>query len=88
MNALQCASISEMNIREIFAANLRKTRQAAGLSQEDLALRAGIHRTYVSSLERCQYSASLDTIETIANILQIEVAELLRDPRKGGSSSE
>ncbi|OLP59631.1 transcriptional regulator [Xaviernesmea oryzae] len=71
-----------MSIRKIFASNLRKTRQARGLSQEDLAFKAGIHRTYVSSLERCQYSASIDTIETIAHILEVEVADLLRAPAK------
>ncbi|MGB7374159.1 helix-turn-helix domain-containing protein, partial [Pontixanthobacter sp.] len=41
-----------MTLRETFAANLRRYRKAVGLSQEELAHRAQIDRTYVSSLER------------------------------------
>jgi transcriptional regulator with XRE-family HTH domain len=40
-----------MEIREVLAANLRRCRRAAGLSQEELAHRAGIDRTYISALE-------------------------------------
>lgn len=69
-----------MSLREIFAANLRHHRQAAGLSQEELAHRAQIDRTYVSSLERCQYAATLDVVERLANELEIGAAELLRTP--------
>ena len=66
-----------MNIRQIFASNLRALRQAQGLSQEELALRADIHRTYVSSLERCQYSATIDMVDGLANILGVKAADLL-----------
>jgi transcriptional regulator with XRE-family HTH domain len=69
-----------MSLREIFAVNLRHHRQAIGLSQEELAHRAGIDRTYVSSLERSQYAATLDVIERLANELEIGAAELLRTP--------
>ena len=55
-----------MTLRETFAANLRRYRKAVGLSQEELAHRAQIDRTYVSSLERCQYAATLDVIEKLA----------------------
>lgn len=57
--------------------NLRKARQVAGLSQEELAHRAGIDRTYVSALERSIYAATLDVIENIADALQIEPSALL-----------
>lgn len=66
-----------MTLRETFAANLRRYRRAVGLSQEELAHRAQIDRTYVSSLERCQYAATLDVIEKLAVELGIEPAELL-----------
>ncbi|MXP30166.1 helix-turn-helix domain-containing protein [Porphyrobacter algicida] len=69
-----------MTLRQTFAMNLRRYRQAAGLSQEDLAHRAEIDRTYVSSLERCQYAATLDIIERLARELNVDPAELLRDP--------
>ena len=48
-----------MDIREVFARNLRKYRQTKGLSQEALAHEAGVDRTYISALERSQYSASI-----------------------------
>lgn len=67
-----------MGIRETFAANLREIRVKRGLSQEELAHRADIHRTYVSSLERCQYSATIDMVETLARILDVEAADLLK----------
>lgn len=67
-----------MGIRETFASNLREIRLRRGLSQEELAHRADIHRTYVSSLERCQYSATIDMVETLARILNVEPADLLK----------
>ena len=71
-----------MSLREIFAANLRHRRQQVGLSQEELAHRAQIDRTYVSSLERCQYAATLDVIEKLAVELDVDPAELLMSPSK------
>ncbi len=59
---------------------IRRSRRARGISQEELAHRADIDRTYVSSLERCQYSATVDMIEKLARVLGVEAAELLRQP--------
>jgi transcriptional regulator with XRE-family HTH domain len=76
-----------MDLRKAFAQNLRLQRANAGLSQEELADRAELDRTYISALERCLYSASLDTIERVARALRIEPFELLRrsprPPRNG-----
>ncbi|MBO9136729.1 helix-turn-helix transcriptional regulator (plasmid) [Rhizobium sp. B230/85] len=66
-----------MNIREIFALNLRTLRNDRGLSQEELAHRANVHRTYVSSLERCVYSPTIDMVDGLARILEVEAFELL-----------
>lgn len=52
-----------MEIREVFAQNLRTLRQAKGLSQEELAHEAGIDRTYISALERNMYNASIDVVD-------------------------
>ena len=71
-----------MYARKIFAQNLRYLRKERGLSQEQLALRADIDRTYVSALERQVYSASLDTIEQLAKVLKVELARLLERPAK------
>ncbi|MEJ0041252.1 MAG: helix-turn-helix transcriptional regulator [Rhizomicrobium sp.] len=67
-----------MELRKAFARNLRVSRASAGFSQEELADRAQLDRTYISALERCVYSASLDTIERIANALKVVPADLIR----------
>ena len=64
----------------MFALNLRRYRQAARLSQEELAHRAGIDRTYISSLERCVYAAGIDVVDRLAQAMSIEAADLLRRP--------
>lgn len=69
-----------MEIREVLALNLRRLRQARGLSQEELAHHAGIDRTYISSLERSVYAASIDVVDRIARVLGVEAAELLKRP--------
>lgn len=75
-----------MNIREIFARNLRKQRQAKGLSQEKLAHLAGIDRTYISSLERCVYAPTIDMVATLAEILEVSPADLLESDRSNPRS--
>lgn len=62
----------------MFAQNLKAARQAKGLSQEELAHRADIDRTYISSLERCVYGASIDVVDRLASVLEIEASELLK----------
>ncbi|RNF35311.1 helix-turn-helix domain-containing protein [Paracoccus methylarcula] len=69
-----------MEIREIFAHNLRALRKTKGLSQEELAHEAGLDRTYISSLERQIYGASIDVVDRIAKGLAVEAADLLRCP--------
>jgi transcriptional regulator with XRE-family HTH domain len=66
-----------MHIREVFARNLRKARNAKGLSQEALAYEAGIDRTYISALERGIYSATIDMVGKLAAVLEIEPSALL-----------
>lgn len=61
----------------MFAHNLRALRHAKGVSQEELAHRADIDRTYVSSLERRVYAASIDVVDRLAKVLGVEAYELL-----------
>ena len=70
----------EDDIKKVFAANMRARRLKAGLSQEALADLADVDRSYVSSLERCVYAASIDVVDKIAKVLEVEAAELLRRP--------
>ena len=56
---------------------LRQLRQERGLSQEELALESGYHRTYISQLERGQKNPSLRTIFQLAEALEIEPSEII-----------
>jgi transcriptional regulator with XRE-family HTH domain len=64
-----------MEIREVLAVNLRKLRQAKGLSQEELADRADINRNYVGMLEREEHAATVDMLEKLADVLEIDPIE-------------
>lgn len=66
-------------LRSLFARNLRAARQAKGLSQEALAELAQLHRTYVSSVERCERNITLDTVERLAKALGVKALDLLRE---------
>jgi transcriptional regulator with XRE-family HTH domain len=70
------------NARKLFARNLRHRRLQLGISQEDLAELAGLHRTYVSSVERGERNISIDNIERIATALKLEPASLLEQDGK------
>jgi transcriptional regulator with XRE-family HTH domain len=73
-----------MDIREVFARNLRRYRQEKGLSQEALAHEAGVDRTYISALERSTYSASITMVDRLATVLGVEAAALLQRPSRAG----
>lgn len=64
-------------LRAQLAANLRKLRQARGISQERLAEMAGLHRTYISSVERSQRNISIDNIARLAKALDVLPEKLL-----------
>jgi transcriptional regulator with XRE-family HTH domain len=70
-----------MNLRETVAKNLRKLRRAKGLSQEELADRAEINRNYVGMLEREENAATIDILEKLAQVLEVDPIEFFR--RKG-----
>jgi transcriptional regulator with XRE-family HTH domain len=65
------------SVRLRFARNLRATRKEKHLSQEELAAIAGLHRTYVGSIERGERNVSIDNIERLAEALQLDVIDLL-----------
>lgn len=66
-------------LRDVFAKNMRRIRAERKLSQERLALEAGLNRTYVSAVERSEQNISLDNIARIAKALGVEAHALLLD---------
>ena len=69
----------QVSARVTFASNLRACRIAKGLSQEKLADLAGLHRTYIGSVERGERNVSLDNMERLATALEIDLASFLRN---------
>lgn len=70
--------ISRMDLRETFATNLRRLRNAKGLSQDDLALEAKISRSYLSRLEKGVFFVSIKVIGRLAETLAVEPDEFLK----------
>lgn len=68
-----------MDIVKVFATNLKKYRIQKGLSQEALAEISGLHRTYISAIEREKRSIALENVQKIANALDIETFLLFVD---------
>lgn len=76
---------ASMKARRLLASNLRQLRKARGFSQELLADRAGLHRTFVGSVERSERNVSIDNIERLATALEVAVADLFfEEPKARG----
>lgn len=65
------------DIQQKFGDKLRELRKQKGLSQEDLAFKSGLHRTYISDIERGSRNVSLKNIEKIAKALGTSPKSLL-----------
>ena len=65
-----------MDIVKVFGENLKKYRTEMNLSQEAFAEKCGLHRTYISSVERFQRNISIENIQRIADALEIETYKL------------
>jgi transcriptional regulator with XRE-family HTH domain len=61
-----------------FGSRVREERTKLGLSQEELASRAGVHRTYIGMVERAEKNITLTNIEKIAKALQVSIKDLLK----------
>lgn len=68
-----------MTLLHTFAKNVRKYRLQQNLSQEKLAEKTGLHRTYISALEREQRNISLDNVQRIAEALSVSAFILFRE---------
>lgn len=67
-----------MSLIHIFATNVKKYRHQKGISQETLADKTGLHRTYISAIERERRNISISNIECIASALDVEPYVLLK----------
>ncbi len=68
-----------MDIVKVFGTNLRKYRNELGVSQEKFAEMCGLHRTYISDVERFQRSIALDNVQKIADALGIDTYKLFME---------
>jgi transcriptional regulator with XRE-family HTH domain len=68
-----------MDVRKLVGRNLRQYREKVGVSQEELAYRAGIDRTYVSGIERGIRNPTVLVLQGLAAVLKVRPAELLAD---------
>ncbi len=66
--------------RQIFGINLRRHREELRISQEDLAEKADLHRTYIGSVERGERNVSIDNMERLAAAVGRTIGELLDEP--------
>jgi len=68
----------DMRARELLGQKLRWLRFIRHWSQEELAHASGLHRTYISAIERAKCNVSLDNIEKLALAFGLDVSELFR----------
>lgn len=66
------------DILDIVAKNIKTLRLVKDLSQEELADKANLHRTYISLLERKKKNVSIKILEKIANALEVEISDLIK----------
>ena len=71
-----------MDIIKVFADNVKKYRMLLGLSQDALADKCGLHRTYISAIECYRRSIALENIQRIADALGVETYKLFIEEKK------
>lgn len=80
--------MSDRQFSQRFGERLRALRVARGLSQEDLAAAAGLHRTHISLIERNKRSVRLETVQRLAVALGVQPSELIPDLNTSPSNGD
>ncbi len=80
--------IPPINLRAALAEQIRFFRSKRGLSQEELAVRAGLHRTYISLVERTKRSPTIDSLTRICAALDVRISDLLAKAEKCANGRE
>jgi len=78
--------VGKIDVKKQFGAAIRLYRDKLGISQEELAARAGLHRTYISDVERGARNVSLESIHRLAEALEVSLSTLFS--RLGGGKAE
>jgi transcriptional regulator with XRE-family HTH domain len=81
-------SSHELELRKILASNLREYRKINDLSQEELAAKCNLHRTYIGSVERYERNVTLGTLCALSKALNIEVPSLLISRKDSKNAKE
>jgi transcriptional regulator with XRE-family HTH domain len=76
-----------MKLRRIVARNLRRIRQERGLSQEELADRAGLNRNYIGMIEREENAPTIDAIEQLSAALNVDPVTFFEGARRGSDKT-
>jgi len=76
-----------MDLKEVMATNLRRLRHAKGMTQEELAERAGLSARYIGAIERADVSASVTVLGQVAEALEVEPADLVRRTLPDGQTT-
>lgn len=74
------------SIRAIAARNIRRFRKGAGLTQAELAERAGVSEETIGAIERLKFSPNVETLQKIADVFAVEAYELVRTGELKGAS--
>jgi CheY-like chemotaxis protein/DNA-binding XRE family transcriptional regulator len=80
--------VARLDLKRRFGSSVREWRSRRGISQEELAERAGLHRTYVSDIERGARNVSLESIEKLAGALEISVSTLFLSGTESGEGGD
>jgi two-component system, response regulator len=76
------------DLKALLGAAIKAERSALGISQEELAYRANLHRTYISDVERGARNPSIESIEKLAGALEISVSMLFEQARSGSQAKQ
>ena len=80
--------MAAIDLKRLLGATIRSERSALGISQEELAYRAGLHRTYISDVERGARNPSIGSIEKLASALEISVSMLFEQAADGSQARQ
>ena len=73
-----------MNIQLLFGQNVRQAREKKGWSQDFLSEESGLHRTYISGIERGVRNPTIEIVQQIAMALDVNIQDLFVDPKARG----